>query len=166
MLVTRRAWNYRPKDHAASSRSTSVKPPALPEVVDRLITARDTEMAALSPDGKRIVTGSGYVTVRVWDVQTGQPLSAPLHAGVPTVWDLAPASARYPGWLLQIADWRLISKGCWSRLLWTVLKFSNRFGRGREWNQMTMSGRFGAAGFSPTPPHGPSPPFPRLLRQI
>ena len=33
-LVTWRAWNYRPKGHAALSRSTSVKPPALPEVAD------------------------------------------------------------------------------------------------------------------------------------
>src|SRR6266478_4284856 len=34
VLVAWRAWNYRPKGHAALSRSTSVKPPALPEVAD------------------------------------------------------------------------------------------------------------------------------------
>ena len=38
---------------------------------------------AFSPDGKRIVSGSGDKTVRVWDAATGQPIGAPLtgHTG-------------------------------------------------------------------------------------
>ena len=80
--------------------------------------------AQFSPDGKRVVTASEDSTARVWDAQTGQPLTEPLkHVGrvysaqfspdgkrvVTTssddarVWDLAPPSAGYPGWLLQLA---------------------------------------------------------------
>ena len=33
---------------------------------------------AFSPDGKRIVSGSGDKTVRVWDATTGQPIGQPL----------------------------------------------------------------------------------------
>ena len=33
---------------------------------------------AFSPDGKRIVSGSGDKTVRVWDVDTGKPIGQPL----------------------------------------------------------------------------------------
>jgi tetratricopeptide (TPR) repeat protein len=38
--------------------------------------------ASFSPDGRRVVTASGDRTARVWDAETGQPLSAPLrHEG-------------------------------------------------------------------------------------
>ena len=33
---------------------------------------------AFSPDGKRIVSGSGDKTVRLWDASTGQQIGAPL----------------------------------------------------------------------------------------
>jgi WD40 repeat protein/tetratricopeptide (TPR) repeat protein len=80
--------------------------------------------AQFSPDGKRVVTASYDGTARVWDAQTGQPLTDPLkHAGgvfsaqfspdgkriltasdnTARVWDVAPPSAGYPGWLLQLA---------------------------------------------------------------
>src|ERR1051325_3540244 len=35
--------------------------------------------AQFSPDGKRIVTGSLRLTARVWDAQTGLPLTKPLQ---------------------------------------------------------------------------------------
>jgi WD40 repeat protein len=34
--------------------------------------------AALSPDGKRIVTASWDNTARLWDAESGQPISEPL----------------------------------------------------------------------------------------
>ena len=34
--------------------------------------------AQFSPDGKRIVTASQDNTARVWDAQTGQPLTEPM----------------------------------------------------------------------------------------
>jgi dipeptidyl aminopeptidase/acylaminoacyl peptidase len=35
--------------------------------------------AQFSPDGKRVVTGSAYKIARVWDAQTGQPLTQPME---------------------------------------------------------------------------------------
>ena len=88
--------------------------------------------AQFSPDGKRVVTASGRndvygvfsqaVEARVWDAQTGQPLTEPLRhdqaifaqfsrdgkhvvtasRDAARVWDIAPPSAGHPGWLLQL----------------------------------------------------------------
>jgi WD40 repeat protein len=44
---------------------------------------------ALSPDGTRIVTGSADNTLRVWDVNTGQPVGPPLTGHTDTVWKVA-----------------------------------------------------------------------------
>jgi tetratricopeptide (TPR) repeat protein len=82
--------------------------------------------AQFSPDGKRIVTASSDNTARVWDAQSGQPLTEPLkHGGVvcsaqfspdgkrivtasldntAQVWDIAPSPTNYPAWLLQFAE--------------------------------------------------------------
>ena len=90
--------------------------------------ARPVNSAEFSPDGKLVVTASQDGTARVWDAQTGQPIIEPLkHAGVVTsaqfsadgkrlvtasgdshagearVWDIAPPSAGYPPWLLELA---------------------------------------------------------------
>ena len=35
--------------------------------------------ASLSPDGRRVLTASWDHTTRIWDAQTGRPLSAPMH---------------------------------------------------------------------------------------
>ena len=44
--------------------------------------ADGVDSAQFSPDGKRVVTASRDNTARVWDAQTGQPLTEPLkHAG-------------------------------------------------------------------------------------
>ena len=40
---------------------------------------------AFSPDGKRIVTGSGDQTVKVWDAETGQKLALKGHTHVSSV---------------------------------------------------------------------------------
>jgi eukaryotic-like serine/threonine-protein kinase len=37
--------------------------------------------AQFSPDGERIVTASDYGTARVWDAQSGQPLTGPMELG-------------------------------------------------------------------------------------
>lgn len=82
--------------------------------------------AQFSPDGKRIVTTSGDSTARVWDAQTGEPLTEPLrHADkvwsaqfspngkrIITIsedhaarfWDLAPMAEKFPDWLLPLAE--------------------------------------------------------------
>ncbi len=95
--------------------------------------------AQFSPDGKRIVTAqslqinlreAGDYTARVWDAQTGQPLTEPMtHHGIghvvsaqfspdgrrivtatdtfdkkARVWDVAPTQAPCPDWLLQLAE--------------------------------------------------------------
>ena len=44
---------------------------------------------AFSPDGKRIVSGSGDKTVRVWDAATGQPVGAPLTGHTDSVTSVA-----------------------------------------------------------------------------
>ena len=80
--------------------------------------------AQFSPDGKRILTASYDGTARVWDVQTGQPLTEPMKPGGTVnsaqfspdgkrivtasrharVWDIAPTQASYPDWLLQLGE--------------------------------------------------------------
>jgi tetratricopeptide (TPR) repeat protein len=91
--------------------------------------AKEVTSAQFSPDGKRVVTASGDFLAageaRVWDAQTGQPLTEPLkHASIvrsaqfspdgkrvvtasgdntARVWDVAPPSASYPAWLLDLA---------------------------------------------------------------
>jgi WD40 repeat protein len=53
---------------------TTLKPVGAP-----LQHARDIVSARFSPDGRRIVTASKDRTVRVWDSQSGKPLSDPIH---------------------------------------------------------------------------------------
>jgi eukaryotic-like serine/threonine-protein kinase len=51
--------------------------------------------AQFSPDGKRIATGSSDGTARVWDAQTGQPLTKPLkHGDVVNSVQFSPDGAR------------------------------------------------------------------------
>jgi WD40 repeat protein len=80
--------------------------------------------AQFSPDGRRVVTASQDDTARVWDAQTGQPLTEPLKhisnlssvqfspdgnrvvtasGDTARVWDIAPAPATFPAWLLELA---------------------------------------------------------------
>ena len=83
--------------------------------------AGQVNFAQFSPDGKWVATESADNTARVWDAQTGQPLTEPLKhaawlqfspdgkrvvtvsANAARVWDVAPSSAAYPGWLLELA---------------------------------------------------------------
>ncbi|MGA2749095.1 MAG: hypothetical protein ABSG59_09990 [Verrucomicrobiota bacterium] len=96
----------------------------VPTLVLRHDAAVDS--AQFSLDGKRIVTASKDHTARVWDVQTGQPLTEPLkHDGevnsaqfspdgkrivtasmdrAARVWDIAPVSSKFPDWLLPLAQ--------------------------------------------------------------
>jgi WD40 repeat protein len=41
--------------------------------------------AAFSPDGQRVVTASSDWTARVWDAQSGQPVTGPLHHNSPVL---------------------------------------------------------------------------------
>ena len=41
--------------------------------------------AAFSLDGKRVVTASDDMTVRLWDAETGQPIGEPLRGHEQTV---------------------------------------------------------------------------------
>ena len=82
--------------------------------------------AHFSPDGLWIVTASSDHTARVWDAQTGQPLTEPFRHGAKVcsaqfspdgrqivtasmdhtarVWDIGLAPSRCPAWLLQLAE--------------------------------------------------------------
>ena len=81
--------------------------------------------AQFSPDGTRIVTVSWDLTARVWDAQTGQPVTEPMKHGssvvsaqfspdgkrivtadykTARVWDMEPTQARCPDWLLPLSE--------------------------------------------------------------
>src|SRR5262249_28503375 len=82
--------------------------------------------AEFSPDGKRIVTASLDGSARVWDANSGLPLTQPLKHGGPVrdaefspdgqrvitasddgtavIWDIGPPPAPVPGWLLSLAE--------------------------------------------------------------
>ena len=49
----------------------------------------DVNTVAFSPDGGRIVSGSGDGTVRVWDAGSGQPIGAPLTGHTDKVYSVA-----------------------------------------------------------------------------
>jgi WD40 repeat protein/serine/threonine protein kinase len=68
-------------------------------------------LAQLSPDCKRVVTASWAHAARVWDAQTGHPLTEPLQRGdappfnkCALVWDVGFAPSTCPDWLLQLAE--------------------------------------------------------------
>src|SRR5207245_2649878 len=42
---------------------------------------RAVQDATFSPDGRRVATASSDGTARVWDMETGEPLTAPLRHG-------------------------------------------------------------------------------------
>jgi WD40 repeat protein/serine/threonine protein kinase len=60
--------------------------PRFPCVKGVFSHARGITCAALSPDGKRVVTGSRDKTAKLWDVESGRPIGQPMsHDGVVTV---------------------------------------------------------------------------------
>ncbi len=87
---------------------------------DGLVTS-----AHFSLDGRYIITVSTNI-VRVWDAQTGEPLTEPLRSdaavnsaefspdgrrivtasadGTARVWDITPASTKFPNWLLPLTE--------------------------------------------------------------
>jgi WD40 repeat protein len=82
--------------------------------------------AQFSPDGKRILTSCWDNTARLWDVQVAELLGEPLKHGtgwlnpakfspdgrriftsagnIARLWDVAPATGKYPDWLLPLTE--------------------------------------------------------------
>ncbi len=55
------------------------------QVGSTLNHTKDVEMAVFSPNGKWIVTASADCTARVWDAETGYPLTLPLRHFAPVI---------------------------------------------------------------------------------
>jgi WD domain, G-beta repeat/AAA ATPase domain len=53
--------------------------------INQLLQTDRVASVSYSPDGKRIVSGSGDKTVRIWDAQTGQPIGPPLQGHISDV---------------------------------------------------------------------------------
>ena len=62
-----------------SRHSTSQVPFPQREVVPVRRPAAVTRMPVFSPDGRRVVTGSGDGTAHIWDANTGKPIGQPLR---------------------------------------------------------------------------------------